>query len=341
MSKESDFHKNSNNPLNAIRFMDDHKRKMKRENFLLLLLALSICIVFSLYFFVDMSKRYYQQTNTSNPISIQNVANTPLCDEVSPPDKSSYILDPSVMKRSDVIYSGLELVSKYRYHIVIEIISPNLQKKYQMVSIFPESKTTVSLPVGSYGLRIKAGNSWCNTEVGFSDGRIINVGNLIEIQSGSTQQLRIESLGSKIEDIHLALNKVELTPPSQVKPMQVDGYGVSELQLVNGSNYYIKGSIGGVPVNFQVDTGANLTSIPLDIAQNAGISSCTSQAFDTANGNVIGCVAIVPELTFGNFRIENIEVAVMPNLKGSLLGMNVLSHVRMEQSNGIMRLLLD
>ena len=59
----------------------------------------------------------------------------------------------------------------------------------------------------------------------------------------------------------------------------------------------------------------------------------------TANGNVNACMAIVPEVSFGGFRLTDIEVAIMPNMSGdALLGMNVLRKFHIEQIGEAMRI---
>ena len=45
-----------------------------------------------------------------------------------------------------------------------------------------------------------------------------------------------------------------------------------------------------------------------------------------------------PELTIGTFQMQNVTVAIMPNMEVDLLGMNVLSHFEMKQMDGVMHL---
>jgi aspartyl protease family protein len=111
-----------------------------------------------------------------------------------------------------------------------------------------------------------------------------------------------------------------------------------DLRRGRSGNYFVSGSIGEHPVNFIVDTGASITSISKQAASIAGISGCRSRKFNTANGEVIGCVATAPMIAFGNFRLSNVEVAVMPNMNGALLGMNVLNQFKMEQHGSVMRI---
>lgn len=133
-------------------------------------------------------------------------------------------------------------------------------------------------------------------------------------------------------------NSTRQQPIENVKPIQVEGDGFLELGRTKNA-YYVAGSVNGFPVVYQVDTGAGITSISQQTAGLAGITTCTSQIFDTANGPTTGCVATIPEIGFGNFHVRNVSVAIMPNMKGALLGMNVLSHFGLEQHGNVMRIL--
>ncbi len=119
------------------------------------------------------------------------------------------------------------------------------------------------------------------------------------------------------------------------------GSGVAkslDLYRERNGNFFVSGSIGEYPVSFIVDTGASITSISKQAASVAGIRECQSRRFNTANGEVVGCVATAPTITFGSFHLSNVEVAVMPNMTGALLGMNVLSQFKMEQHGSVLRI---
>ena len=99
------------------------------------------------------------------------------------------------------------------------------------------------------------------------------------------------------------------------------------------------GTVSGTPVVFMVDTGATTVSISSAIAVRAGIPRCEPHPVSTANGTTSGCAAVVPELSFGGFRLTNVKVDIMSAMPGdALLGMNVLSRFRMEQVDGVMRI---
>ena len=315
----------------STRLVLEQQEAKKRERTLWGWLFLSIYIIGLAYFFIEIKDRAEEEQAVKKQTDSANIS----CDSSPPVDKSAKVLDPSAIRRSDVLYSGLELVNEFPYDAVLEIGSQDLQEKYMTVALYSGSKTTLSLPIGNYGLGLKVGHTWCNDEIGFSDGKLVNVDGLLHIASGSTQQLKVVSTGPGIESLHLAYNRIELNPPPSSRP-QVDSHGLTEIHQDRGGSYFVTGRIGAAAINFQVDTGANITSIPAEIASSAGIYTCENRVFETANGKTVGCVGRVHFLSFGSFTIENVEVAVMPNLKGALLGMNVLSHVHIVQSEGTM-----
>ena len=109
-----------------------------------------------------------------------------------------------------------------------------------------------------------------------------------------------------------------------------------EVQRQANGHFYLPGTIENVPVTFMVDTGASVTSISSTIARQAGIRNCKEVQFQTANGPASGCLALVPRITLGNFVLQNITVAVMPNMEINLLGSNVLRNFQVRQSDSSM-----
>jgi aspartyl protease family protein len=109
-----------------------------------------------------------------------------------------------------------------------------------------------------------------------------------------------------------------------------------EVQRQANGHFYVPGSIANVPVTFMVDTGASVTAISSELARQAGIHNCKEVQFQTANGAATGCIALVPSMTLGNFVLQNITVAVMPNMEINLLGANVLRNFEVSQSDSMM-----
>ncbi len=105
-------------------------------------------------------------------------------------------------------------------------------------------------------------------------------------------------------------------------------------------SYRTPGTVNGHRVSFVVDTGASRTFISAEVASAAGVQGCVTAAYaSTANGVVRTCSVTVPEITFGDFHIKNLVVAILPSLgTEALLGMDVLGRLKIQQEDGVMYL---
>ncbi len=115
-----------------------------------------------------------------------------------------------------------------------------------------------------------------------------------------------------------------------------DGAGGKPLVLGQGrgGHYWVDGAVNGQYVNFLVDTGATLVTIPLSVATAAGLKCERASAMQTANGVTRSCNVTVANLTFGGFKLSYVDAVVVPNLEQPLLGMNVLKRFHVEQDGG-------
>lgn len=104
-------------------------------------------------------------------------------------------------------------------------------------------------------------------------------------------------------------------------------------QSANG-HYFVSGTINDQPLNFVIDTGASMVSIPGSMANAANLHCEQYGHVNTANGSTTACRTVISKLTFGRFILRNVAAAVVPNLSQPLLGMNVLSRFNVEQHNG-------
>lgn len=313
-------------------------------------LLLAACLVFV------FTKFDFSQLLAKNLPSTSGLATTPAlpapsqafigqCDSVMPATGNIYTLEPSVTKRSDVAYSGLRVTNRHSFPMVMRIAAPDQTTQYLAVAIHPGHEAEVSLPVGNYSMSFLVGRQWCNINTGFSDGKVVNVNSLITITPGLTTGLEIKTTGVTLGDFRLESEKFTPESMAQVPPQGVvqslppviGNAGVIELHQQNGS-YFVDGTVNNIPVRFQIDTGASITSIPREVALSAGIYACEAKSFDTANGSTYGCLANAQMITFGNNRIEGFQVAAMPNLKNALLGMNILRYFRIEHSGDVMRI---
>ena len=132
---------------------------------------------------------------------------------------------------------------------------------------------------------------------------------------------------------------VAVAPPEELVPVEEATVSVEKtasfsVPLQNGS-YFVGGTVGGIPTRFQIDTGASNTAVSKKIADQAGYfeSYCPKKVdASTANGVIGVCLVTIPELTFGAFSVQNVEVIIMPNMQQeALLGMDVLQNYVIEQ----------
>lgn len=135
----------------------------------------------------------------------------------------------------------------------------------------------------------------------------------------------------------------------QEKPCAVESKSVASwgsttggpLVLAQGhqGHYFVDGLVNQHKLNFVIDTGASLVSLPQGMASSAGLSCQQQIVTNTANGQSPACTTIIQTLKFGTFTLKNVAAIISPNLDQPLLGMNVLKQFRVVQDSGEMRLI--
>jgi aspartyl protease family protein len=114
--------------------------------------------------------------------------------------------------------------------------------------------------------------------------------------------------------------------------------GRIELKRAPDGHFHWPGRVNGVAVDFLVDTGATSTALPLALAQEAGLALEGAMRSSTAGGVVEGRVARADISLQGGVAAERLRVAVLPRLDAPLLGMDVISKLRLSQNNGVLTL---
>ena len=114
------------------------------------------------------------------------------------------------------------------------------------------------------------------------------------------------------------------------------------IELKRGADGHFRwpGQVNGVAVTFLVDTGATSTTLPLPLAlaQQAGLALEGSIRSSTAGGEVQGRLARADVALQGGVSAERLRVAVLPQLDAPLLGMDIISRLRLSQAGGVMTL---
>ncbi len=296
-------------------------------------------VLVALYFaFASYFQNRTPQPNQP-PIVQGNVKLTSACPSaVLPANGSVRILESAVMKRSDVPYSGLSFKNDHSTAITATILRG--ETKIASVLALPGQVAELSAPVGSYALQLAWGTKWCGQERDFEDQHLVNVTNGIASQHGQTTAVLMESDPAAQSGLRLTnLTRPLPTPVADHPTIQVSP-GELAVKADRLGHFRIPGKVNDRAVTFLVDTGASSVAISRKMANETGIYNCAfNGSSNTANGRVDACIAKGIAIEFGNFRVPNVELIILPNMDDEvLLGMNVLKHMQMQQSNGILRL---
>lgn len=103
-------------------------------------------------------------------------------------------------------------------------------------------------------------------------------------------------------------------------------------------HFHWPGRVGGVEVDFLVDTGATSTALPQALAERLGLKPLGAVRTQTAGGAVRGFVAQADVTLDGGVRAERLPVTVLPGLVAPLLGMDVLGRLHFSQKPGELRI---
>jgi aspartyl protease family protein len=112
--------------------------------------------------------------------------------------------------------------------------------------------------------------------------------------------------------------------------------GIVEIQRSHDGHFHWPGKVNGREVDFLVDTGATRTALPAALAQ--GLPAQGAVRSETAGGVVSGQWVRVDLELEGGVSAQQLPVAVLPDLRTPLLGMDVLSRLKFSQSGGVLRL---
>ncbi len=126
------------------------------------------------------------------------LANSPFAScEPMPSSGSRLVLDPSVMRRTDVQYSGLSIQNQHRYPVALVLTDPQGLSPYQAVVLNSGAATEFGVPVGRYGLYVLAGTRWCSLTAGFIDGARVNINGGAVIRPGRPLHIQLRARGER------------------------------------------------------------------------------------------------------------------------------------------------
>ena len=124
---------------------------------------------------------------------------------------------------------------------------------------------------------------------------------------------------------------IDFSLPLVGMPMQEVSGSETRIPLAGDGHFWIRANVNGVPHRFLVDTGATLTAIAPDLAEQAQVELQPMRQpvlLRTANGTVPAQLATIRELKFGSVVARDLDTVIAPGMEGtSVLGMNFLSRL--------------
>jgi clan AA aspartic protease (TIGR02281 family) len=250
------------------------------------------------------------------------------------PDNGSTTLFPEGGLRSGDAGTELTLNNEHAHPLLLILTAPRSAVPALSVLLHARQRASIRVPPGQYDLMFSAGTRWCDARSGFADGRMLKMGDPLSIRHDTPMRISLQSSGAGPEDFRALISTfVAATPPPTPT---FSGDGSMTIRRHDNGHFYVPGTVSGIPVTFMLDTGASVTSVTAEIARQAGVHNCKEIQVQTANGTASGCLALVPQMTLGNFTLKNITVAVMPNMETNLLGANVLRNFRVGQDGDLL-----
>jgi aspartyl protease family protein len=123
----------------------------------------------------------------------------------------------------------------------------------------------------------------------------------------------------------------DLALPQFGLPSQTVEGGETRIPMDRDGHFWLRATVNGTPARFLIDTGATVTALSPDLADDAQIRAQPmreSVMLRTANGTVEAKLGTIDELRFGNIIARDLDTVVTPGLgQTNVIGMNLLSRL--------------
>jgi aspartyl protease family protein len=123
--------------------------------------------------------------------------------------------------------------------------------------------------------------------------------------------------------------------PNQAISTSMTAEGIREIVLKRNrqGHYVARGTINDQTVDFLLDTGATVVSIPEIHAKKLGLRRGQPTQVNTANGIITTYATTLDEVSLGEIRLNNVRANINPHMKGNhiLLGMSFLKKLELIQ----------
>ncbi len=122
-------------------------------------------------------------------------------------------------------------------------------------------------------------------------------------------------------------------PNQQINSISTDNYREIVLKRNPGGHYMATGNINGRSVNFMLDTGATVVSIPENMANKLRLEKGYPMQAQTANGTITVYTTVLDSVQLGDIILKDVHASINPGMNTDevLLGMSFLKHLDFSQ----------
>lgn len=257
---------------------------------------------------------------------VQNQASAEECDSRPPASAKGIAIDPAAMQRIGPNSAWIDVENRHHFPVMALLTNPQGDVEFQAIYLLAQDKGRLAVPSGEYGLTVLVGTNWCNLATGFTDGEILSYAETISAGERAVSIMKLLATGDSKKDMMFSFSAGGFDRVA-------NNGGSLELSRMHDGHFHVAAQVNGYPITFLIDTGATIVAIPYSIAQQMGLDKqCLPARFITAAGAVQGCKAIVDQFSFAGFHLRQLEVSFNPGGESALLGMNVLSQFRIQQT---------
>lgn len=272
----------------------------------------------------------------AEPLSMPTLPAVPTCVAIQMPSEGdwySYRTSANFLN-SEGTRPTVRFINKGYQPVVAAIYSEASGNPLTWTLVDLQKPTAAVIPPGHYNMRILTkgytNSGWCGITYGFQHGAFTDLQGGFDVKRDETVVFTIG---------HPVHQSLEIKRENNVPSLLVSSPGSMSLRADSRGHYSVKGYIDDLPTNFLVDTGASNVAISRELANKLKITDCTPSLHHTANGNVMGCTAVVKQISFGIFAVQDVTVAILPKLTTeSLLGMGVLRKFKLSQQDDYLKI---
>lgn len=125
--------------------------------------------------------------------------------------------------------------------------------------------------------------------------------------------------------------RLDVAIPEFGLPEQTVEGGETRIPMSPDGHFWVEAEVNGVTVPFLIDTGATLTTVSAQYAEDLGLEPRDGGmpiVLQTANGAITAQLTTIDSLSFGNIEAAGLDGVIAPNIgPTNVIGMNLMSRL--------------